>query len=88
MQKRRQSLVETLVGTAVGFVLSVTIWEFVVKPVWHLNTAFISNLQITLLFTVVSIARGYVLRRVFNQLHNKNNRKQYDEIDRDHGPRP
>ena len=88
MQTRKGSMTETLVGTAVGFCLSVTIWEFVVKPVWHLNTAFVSNLQITLLFTVVSIARGYVLRRFFNHLHHKNNRKQHDAIDRNNGPRP
>lgn len=68
-------MVETLIGTAVGFCLSVAIWEFVVKPVWHLNTAFVSNLQITALFTVVSIARGYVLRRFFNHLHTNNKKK-------------
>jgi len=83
MQKAKHSLIETLAGTAIGFVVSVLGWEFVVKPVWGIQTAFVENLSITLFFTVLSIARGYVVRRFFNQLHNKNNRKQYDNIDRD-----
>lgn len=76
-------MVETIIGTAIGFTVSVCIWEFVVKPVWDLHTAFAENLSITALFTVASILRGYVVRRFFNFLHHKNNRKQHDEIDWD-----
>lgn len=85
MQSRKGSLVESLAGTAIGFVISVATWEFVVKPVWDLQTSFAENISITLLFTVISIARGYVLRRFFNSLHNKNKKKQYDQIDRNYG---
>lgn len=88
MQKRSQSLNETLIGTAIGFVTSVLIWEFIVKPVWDIHTAFVENLSITLLFTVASIARGYVVRRFFNHLHHKNNRKQYEQFDRDYRTSP
>lgn len=80
MQTSKGSLIETLVSTGSGFVLSVAVWEWVVKPIWHIETSFVENLSITALFTVASIARGYVVRRFFNHLHNKNNKKaQHDQ---------
>lgn len=39
-----------------------------VQPVWGIRTSVAENLQITALFTVVSIARGYLWRRVFNAI--------------------
>ena len=79
-------MVETLVGTGAGFILSLAVWEFVVKPVWHVQTSFAENISITLLFTVVSIARGYVLRRIFNNmLTHKNKNKSHDTTDRNYG---
>lgn len=88
MQSKTQSMIETLTSTVVGFVLSVLVWEFIVKPIWDLHTSFVENISITLLFTVVSILRGYVLRRCFNHLHHKNNRKQYEQANRNHGVSP
>jgi predicted membrane protein len=79
MQTSRQALTETLIGTAVGFILSLLVWQFVVRPFWGLQTTFVSNLNITLLFTVVSIARGYVVRRFFNMLTHKNNKSHKHE---------
>lgn len=75
MQTRRHSLFEQLANTAFGFIVSLLTWEFVVKPIWELHTDFVQNLSITLLFTVISIARGYVCRRLFNCLNNKNNKE-------------
>lgn len=86
MQTSKGSLVETLVSTGSGFVLSVAVWELAVKPIWHIETSFVENLSITALFTVVSIARGYVVRRFFNHLHNKNNKKvAHDKTDSVYG---
>lgn len=79
MQSARHSLIETLIGTAIGFVVSVLVWELVVNPVWHLETSFVSNLSITALFTIVSVIRGYVVRRIFNVLAHKNNKKEQHE---------
>ena len=75
-------MVETLIGTAIGFVVSVCIWEWVIKPGWNIHTEFAQNLEITALFTVASILRGYVVRRFFNHLHtNKNKKVANDKID-------
>ena len=66
MQARRWSLVETLLSTLVGFGVTLCTYEWVINPVWHLSTTFHENLAITGVFTFVSIARGYLLRRLFN----------------------
>lgn len=66
MQSKLESFIESNINTFVGFVGSMLIWEFVVKPLWHLPTSFIDNFTITMLFTVWSIARGYGIRRYFN----------------------
>lgn len=89
MQSSRQSLVETLTSTATGFILSVAVWEFVVKPVWHVQTSFVENISITLLFTAVSVLRGFCIRRFFNLLTHKNNKKeQHEDFGQGYGAEP
>ena len=65
VQSRLGSLVEQLMSVFTGFVVSFLLWEYVVKPVWSIQTGFSDNLQITALFTVASIIRGYAWRRIF-----------------------
>ena len=67
MQSRLSSLIEQFANIGSGFVISSLLWHFVVQPIWHIETSFAENLQITSLFTVVSIARGYAWRRTFNR---------------------
>lgn len=69
MQTKLGSFIESNVNTFIGFIGSMLIWEFVVKPMWHLPTGFLDNLTITFLFTVWSIARGYGVRRYVNWRH-------------------
>jgi hypothetical protein len=64
-QSRLMSLVEQFANIGSGFVISSLLWHFVVQPVWGIQTSVAENLQITLLFTVVSILRGYAWRRAF-----------------------
>jgi len=86
MQTRTRSLIEQLANTGSGFLLSLLTWEYVVKPIWEIQTSFVENLNITRLFTAVSIARSYIWRRLFNRLDNKNKKKRSHEPDCDHGP--
>jgi hypothetical protein len=67
MQTRLESLIEQALNVGSGFIVSSLVWEFIVKPVWHFNTDIVQNLQITALFTVISILRGYLWRRTFNK---------------------
>lgn len=65
MQSRRSSLIEATIGTAIGFIVSVVITAIVMPAYGHAVT-FGENLQITMIFTVASIARSYAVRRFFN----------------------
>jgi hypothetical protein len=61
---------EVCLNIAIGFVVSLLFWSFVVVPVWNLPVSMHENVQITLAFTVLAVARGYIVRRFFNaELH-------------------
>lgn len=62
MQTKKQSLVETCTNTGVGFVVSLTA-TFFVMPLFGFASSPIKNIGITVFYTVISIARGYVIRR-------------------------
>lgn len=63
-QSRLHSLLETLASIAIGFVVSLGITA-VVLPAYGLPVSWGDNVQITAIFTVASIIRGYAVRRVF-----------------------
>ena len=64
-QSRLESLIETLINTAIGFAVSYTAWPLV-AVMFDMNYSAGQHLGITLVFTVISVARGYVVRRWFN----------------------
>jgi hypothetical protein len=64
-QTRRQSLIETVVGVAIGFALSM-VASVIVYPLFGHSFTLAQNAGITVVFTVLSIARGYGVRRFFN----------------------
>ncbi|MEJ6479727.1 MAG: hypothetical protein QNL92_13730 [Octadecabacter sp.] len=65
-QSRRGSLIEAATNTVVGYALAVTT-QFAVFPVFGLRVGVLENLGLGLVFTVVLLARGYMLRRLFNR---------------------
>ena len=67
MQTKRQSLIETLAGVAIGYAVALAS-QLVIFPHFGLHPTLDQNLLIGLYFTVISIARGYVVRRVFNRV--------------------
>lgn len=69
-QSRAMSLVESIANVAVGYGLAV-ITQMLVFPLFGLHTTMAENLTIGVIFTVVSIARSYVLRRIFERLRNE-----------------
>ena len=66
-QSRRMSLVEALANVVVGYGIAV-ITQVVVFPLFGLQASLAQNLGIGAVFTVVSLVRGYVLRRLFEAL--------------------
>ena len=66
-QTRTMSLIEAVTNVIVGYALAV-ITQILVFPAFGLNATLAQNLKLGLVFTVVSIARGYALRRLFEGL--------------------
>ena len=70
-QPRLHSLLEASANTLSGFLVSLAIQVLVIVPIWDLELNIADNLVITLIFTVASIGRGYVVRRCGNWFHTK-----------------
>lgn len=75
-QSRKGSFGEQLVNTAIGFVLSV-LCQGIVFPLFGLNLPISLNVTVTGILTIVSIVRGYAVRRFFNWYHL---RKHHDSV--------
>lgn len=58
------SMLETVSSTAIGFLVSMAVTA-VVPPLYGYQVNVETNFQITLIFTVLSVVRGYCVRRMF-----------------------
>ena len=65
MQSKKESFIETLTSVFVGWLIGV-ILNMLVLPLFDYNITVIDSLWVSLIFTVVSVIRGYVIRRFFN----------------------
>jgi len=63
---RRLDLTEAITSTAAGFAVSLAL-TFWALPIWGLTPSPADALGITALYTAASIARGYVVRRMFRR---------------------
>ena len=61
------SLVESLANVAVGYGVAV-VTQILIFPIFGLQTTLAQNLKMGAMFTMVSIARSFALRRVFEAL--------------------
>jgi hypothetical protein len=66
-QSRAMSLVEATANVVVGYSVAV-LTQLLVFPLFGLHTTLAENLMIGAIFTVVSIARSFALRRLFEAL--------------------
>ena len=69
-QSRLMSLVESVANVIVGYGVSV-VAQMLIFPVFGLHTTLAQNLKMGAVFTVVSIARSFALRRVFEAIRTK-----------------
>ena len=65
MQTKRQSLIETLTSVFVGWLIGV-ILNLTILPLFDYDITVVDSLWVSLIFTTVSVIRGYVIRRWFN----------------------
>jgi hypothetical protein len=63
-QSRSASLIEAVTNVIAGYGLAVAV-QMALFPALGLSVSLSDNLLIGAVFTIVSIARSYVLRRVF-----------------------
>ena len=66
-QSRRMSLIEAIINVAVGYGLAV-LTQIAVFPVFGLQASLGDNLTLGAVFTVISLARSYTLRRLFEAI--------------------
>lgn len=66
MQSKRNSFIESVTNTAIGYVVAL-LSQLAIFPMFDIHVPFTDNLLIGAWFTVISIARGYVLRRWFTK---------------------
>ena len=66
-QSRRMSMAEAVANVLVGYGIAVAT-QAMVFPLFGLRASIEDNLLIGAIFTVVSIARGYTMRRLFEAL--------------------
>ena len=64
-QSRRMSAAEAVMGTAIGFAVSLAL-TFTVLPAFGYHVSAPDAWGITAIYTAASILRGYVVRRAFN----------------------
>lgn len=65
-QSRRESFVEACINTAIGYLVALAS-QLIVFPLFDIHVPLSTNLWIGAWFTIISVARGYVLRRWFNK---------------------
>jgi hypothetical protein len=66
-QSRRMSLLEGIANVLVGYGVAV-LMQVLVFPMFGLRTSLTDDLVIALVFTLVSLARSYALRRLFEAI--------------------
>ncbi len=66
-QSRTMSLVEAIANVVVGYGIAV-VTQVLIFPFFGLPTTLAQNLKMGLIFTIVSIARSFALRRVFETI--------------------
>jgi hypothetical protein len=67
MQLKRHSLLESMVNVAVGYGVAL-LSQIIIFPLFGLNVSLRDNVLIGVFFTIISIIRSYLLRRLFNKL--------------------
>jgi SNF family Na+-dependent transporter len=70
MQPRLHSMLEAVANVAIGYSINF-VANLVVLPLFGLAVSARDAAGIGLVFTGISLARSYVLRRTFNRLHGR-----------------
>lgn len=67
-QPRSHSVFETISNVFIGYWIGV-LTQIIIFPLYGIHVSFRDNASITLIFTIISLIRSYVVRRIFNKIH-------------------
>jgi len=67
-QSKRDSLLESCINILIGYAVAIGAQK-VIFPLFDIHISTGDNCKVAALFTIVSLARSYVLRRAFNWWH-------------------
>jgi hypothetical protein len=67
MQLKKHSLLESFINVLVGYIVAL-FSQIIIFPLFNIHVSLRSNIYIGLWFTIISIVRSYLLRRLFNRL--------------------
>jgi hypothetical protein len=70
MQTKAHSLLESMTTVGIGFIVAVCS-QYLIYPLFGIDLGFGENLGVASCFTVISLIRSYIVRRVFNSLHRR-----------------
>ena len=65
MQSKKQSLIESLTSTTIGIIIGIVL-NLTILPIFGYPVSVVDSLWISVIFTVISIIRSYIIRRWFN----------------------
>ena len=65
MQSKKQSFIESLTSTTIGIIIGIVL-NLTILPIFGYPVSVVDSLWISVIFTVVSIIRSYIIRRWFN----------------------
>ncbi len=68
MQTRMQSFIESVANVAIGYLVAIAS-QIAIFPLFGIHVSLSSQLSIGAFFTVISIVRSYLVRRLFNHWH-------------------
>lgn len=74
MQSKKGSMLEVATNIAIGYVINF-IANLCILPMFGFMVTFRQTFYIGLMFTLISVARSYVVRRVYNKYNWFNNNK-------------
>ena len=65
MQTKKQSFIESLTSTTIGIIIGIVL-NLTILPIFGYPVSVVDSLFISIIFTIVSIIRSYIIRRWFN----------------------
>jgi len=70
MQTRIQSFIEVSIGLSIGYTIAVFA-NWIVIPWFGYAVTLSDSAGIGFIFTIISLIRSYLIRRLFNYIHRK-----------------